>query len=116
MSATVELLALYQEWLRWTGTESRAIATGAWEQVGRAQATKALLQPVIRRASHALREQGVDVPEEISQLLVELIDCERANQEKVSTQLAAARAERSALGESTSRLRDIRRAYVLNAR
>jgi hypothetical protein len=116
MSSPTELLALYQEWLQLTGAETRAIAASAWEQVGEVQSAKALLQPAIRRLSVALKGGAVAVPEDISQLLAELISCERANQDMVGSQLAAARAERAALGESASRLRDIRRAYVLNAR
>jgi hypothetical protein len=119
VSLRAELLALYQEWHRLTGEETRAIEADAWDQVRRIQAAKASLPSAILNVSAALEDRdsgGAKAIEEIEELLAELILLERANQDAVTSRLAMAHAERTALGHSTSRLRDIRRAYVLNVR
>jgi hypothetical protein len=115
MSLSVELLELYREWHRFTAAETRAIEARAWEQVEQIQSAKASLQPAILSASLAIDRRASLASEksgDIGELLAELIHLEQANSEKMTSQLSAAHAERSALGRSASQLRGIRRAYV----
>jgi hypothetical protein len=114
MSASREVLALYEQWRLHTEMETRAIDASAWEDVVRIQADKASLQPAIIRASDSLQVPNCHAAEDrarIEELLLNLIQSELSNRQQIHSRLAETRGQREALNRSANQLRDIRRAY-----
>jgi hypothetical protein len=114
MNANAEILELYQEWKRLTEKEGAAIMASNWAEVRSCQKAKQQLQPKIIHASDAVKNAPgarSEFEAQIRECVNELIQLETRNSEALGKRLEAAEKERSALEQTSQRLKRVQKSY-----
>lgn len=121
MTAYDHLEKAYEDWRRCTQNEGRALAAGDWIAVARYQSAKADLQPLILQLTDAVNSESQVLSsveagrQKIRQLINELIELERANNNLLEEQRTKAVCRKSELMSSRRNLGRMHRSYT-NAR
>jgi hypothetical protein len=126
MSASNELLELYQSWKQLTEREGKAIVSSNWPEVRRCQEAKQQLQPAIirstaaasatsTRATNGPSDQEPDqshLQKQIRAVINDLIQLENQNNAVLQERLASNEEARVELDHTAQRLRRVHGSYV----
>ncbi len=114
MSATDELVALYEQWRNLTEDEGRSIEAGAWPEVEHFQSAKRRLQPRITELSQRI---DAETHEGQFRAVVEsLMELERRNSSTLVRKRQVAEEQRLELDQATRNLRQLHKSYVPSSR
>ncbi|HEV8541082.1 MAG TPA: hypothetical protein VGR78_01710 [Verrucomicrobiae bacterium] len=118
MSASNELLDLYQSWKQLTEREGKAIVSSNWSEVRRCQEAKQQLQPAIIRSAEAAGAGGdhgseqSDLQKQIRAVINDLIQLENQNNAVLQKRLTSVEEARVELDQTAQRLRRVHGSYV----